>query len=277
MKKFSYTLMALMLIVTAVNATEVNTDQSNNIEKRLARVELEGQSLTARQMDSSDVSEGKEHIQPGSRAMGHNEYVAEQEKRSLELKQETSEEIDENVSSKVVKKSESEDEELSARAFYYNSHEGAYHRAVAVSYYGDQVTLEDGSVWNVSSWDAWKTLNWYTTDTILVMQNKWLFSSYKFMLVNQNTGKEVEVNLALGPYYLGVYTHWIVAIDYYNSQIILEDNSVWDMNFFDSSIINKWLVNDTVIIGINESGSSLRPNILINVNVLNYARGICLN
>lgn len=276
MKKFSYTLMALMLFVTAVNAAEVATDQSGNVEsKKYARVESEGQSLTSRSMDASDASEGKEHIQPGSRAMSHNEYVAEQEKRSLELKQETSKKSEENISSEFAK--ESEDEELSARGYYYNSHEGAYHRAVAVSYYGDQVTLEDGSLWNVSSWDAWKTLNWYTTDTILVMQNKWMFSSYKFMLVNQNTGKEVEVNLALGPYYLGAYTHWIVAIDYYNSQIILEDNSVWDMNFFDSSIINKWLINDTVIIGVNESGSSLRPNILINVNVLNYARGICLN
>lgn len=226
-------------------------------------------------------SEGERRIEVGTRPMAHCEFVEHQEKRALaadEGEQAPGEALTQaNVEDVEIAAKNIDNEELIAKKIYYNSHEGGYHFAIGVTYFGDQVTLEDGSVWNVASWDNWKTLNWLTTDTILVMQNKWLFSSYKFMLVNQNTGKEVEVNLFLGPVYTGVFTHWIVGIDYIAGTVVLEDGSVWQMDYFDYSIMKKWLINDTVIIGTNELGSILNPNILINVNMLNYSRGICLN
>ncbi|CCB90400.1 hypothetical protein WCH_CX17680, partial [Waddlia chondrophila 2032/99] len=96
-------------------------------------------------------------------------------------------------------------------------------------------------------------------------------------LVNLNTGAKVKVNLSLGPIYNGIYTHWILAIDYSNREVYLEDGSVWKMSWWDSSIVNQWLPNDTVIIGINDgwfSGSN--PNMLINVNMNDHAIGNCI-
>lgn len=219
-----------------------------------------------------------EHIPVGSRAMPHSDYVQHQEEQALELADSRLEPQEEVSAEQIeVVARGLGDEEPIAKKTYFTSHQGGFHRAIAVTFLGEQVTTEDGTVWNVASWDRWKTLNWFTTDTILVMQNKYYFSSYKFMLVNQNTGDQVEVNMGLGPLYAGVYTHWVIAVDYLNCEVYLEDGSVWQIDSFDYGVINKWLINDTVIIGVNESGSLFHPNILINVNMVNYARGICLN
>ncbi len=283
MKNITFTMMSMMLTATALSANPtIRTEdlQQKKIEEKMySRNDSEIKSLAFMSKDElikkGDDAEGKEHIEVGSRAMPHAEYVATQEQRVAQSEEEVSEVV--YAETPELVKKELDDEELIPRKTYYNSHESAYHCAIGVTYLGDQVTLEDSSVWNVASWDQWKTLNWLTSDTILLMQNKWLFSSYKFMLVNQNTGKEVEVNLCLGPIYSGAYTHWIAGIDYFNDQVILEDGSVWDMSFWDSSVVGKWLINDTVIVGVNEASSVTKPNILINVNMVNYARGICLN
>jgi hypothetical protein len=144
---------------------------------------------------------------------------------------------------------------------------------MAVSIYGD-IELEDGSFWLVSPGDASKSLSWYGSDLLVITVNQSWFSSYKYKITNQSTGQSVSANLNLGPKYNGIYTRWISAIDYYYSVVYLNDGSVWDMSAFDSGIVNKWMPNDTVIIGVNDSFfSSSNPNILINVNMSNYAAG----
>jgi hypothetical protein len=258
MKKLTLMILILGMSVTSlVNAAlleEPGFSTRPIEEKDYHREGVEQKSLAMMAKDAAP-EENVEHVKVGDREVAHTDFVEHQEKRALKV----------------------EEEELLPKKTFFTSHQGAFHRAIGVTFFGDQVTLEDGSVWTVSSWDRWKTLNWLTSDIILVMQNKWLFSNYKFMLVNQNTGNEVEVNMTLGPIYSGVFTHWIVAIDYFNCQVILEDGSVWNMDLFDSLMINKWMVNDTVIIGVNEERCLVHPNILINVNVLNYASGICIN
>lgn len=277
-------------ILTAASFAVADIDDKGIPQKKLPTEEMyqrEGmteRSLAAEARDDIQAKslllneEESENITVGTRAMPHSDYVSHQEERAIAQRDETEElaSLDEESSLEIVKKG-LESKDLVPKKVYYTSHEGAYHRPIAVTIFGEQVTLEDGSIWTVSSWDQWKTLDWYTTDTILVMQNKWLFSSYKFMLVNQNTGKEVECNLTLGPIYSGAYTHWIVAIDYYNFEVILEDGSIWQIDPFDYSVMKKWLVNDTIIVGVNEASCVYHPNILINVNMVNYSCGICLN
>ncbi|CDR34042.1 hypothetical protein [Criblamydia sequanensis] len=169
------------------------------------------------------------------------------------------------------------EEVLAARATYYTSHQGVFYRPVAVTAFGDQVTLVDGSIWNVRWEHRYKTLDWLVSDTILVLPNHSWFSAYQFRLVNQNTGADAEVNLALGPLYNGIYTRWIIAIDYFNREICLDDGSIWRISPADDLVLKKWVVNDTVILGINDSWFSSHPNILLNVNMLNYACGTCEN
>jgi hypothetical protein len=252
----------------------------------------------------------EEHIPVGNRSLSHVEWVKQQEQREKvtnmrnalmhkddcdgcskcdkdrKTVEETivQDEMDDAVAfDEAEKKSfrfcdeEPTDEELVAKKTYYTSHKGAFHRPIAVTPLGDEVTLEDGSVWKIKYDHRYKTLDWLAGDNILVLPNHAWFSSYYYRLVNQNTGADVETNLFLGPIYNGVYTHWIVAIDYFNNEICLEDGSTWKIAGGDYGRLKKWLVNDTIIIGINDSWFSSKPNILINVNMLNFVCGICQN
>lgn len=170
---------------------------------------------------------------------------------------------------------EADKETVSSNGYYYTSHNGAYHSPVGISIYGGSIELEDGSIWNAYPGDIYKVQNWLPTDIVVITPNHSWFSSYSYKLTNQNTGEGVAANLTLGPIYDSLYTHWIIAIDYYYNNVYLEDGSVWTMSAFDSGVVGQWMVNDTVIIGINNGWlSSSRPNILINVNMLNHASGI---
>lgn len=243
---------------------------------------------------STEAGEQKDekHIPVGNREMSHIEKVKIQERRAclfqkLEQGQDISKE--ENLQLSPSEQQEVagedaqnlEDSKLTTKAFnattYYTTHEGAFHRPIGVSLLGDAVELEDGSIWGVCSSDRYQTLDWLTGDTLIILPNHDWFSVYNFRLINCNTGANVRVNLSLGPIYNGIFTHWILAIDYVHGEICLEDGSVWKMSSFDSAVVNKWLPNDTLIIGINDgwfSGSN--PNILINVNMNNYAMGACV-
>lgn len=231
--------------------------------------------------------EFEEHIEVGTRALGHAERVLIKEKKyELIQKLENGDELTEEESHYVFEDEEIGEEELKPNliekkapnaATYYTSHEGAMHHPIAVSLLGETIELEDGSIWTTSSSDRHKTLDWMTGDTIIILPNHSWFSSHDYRLVNINTGANVKVNLSLGPIYNGIYTHWIIAIDYKHRQVCLEDGSVWKMSWWDSSIVDKWLPNDTVIIGINDgwfSGGS--QNMLINVNMNDNAIGTCI-
>ncbi len=160
---------------------------------------------------------------------------------------------------------------------FYTTHNGAYHNPISVTALGGVVQLEDGSVWSIADGDHYKTLNWYTNDLIVLTPNHDWFTTELFRMTNQNTGVSVRCDMRMGPIYHGLYTHWIVGINYYTQEIRLEDGSVWQVTGFDSSIFNNWLINDTIVIGVNDSYlSSTKPNILINVNTLSFVRSICV-
>lgn len=153
------------------------------------------------------------------------------------------------------------------------THQGAYQTLKSATVYGD-LELSDGSIWKVSSKDTFKILSWLNTDLLVITQNRNIFSSYSYKIVNQMTGAEVRVNMFLGPIYNSPLTRWIVAVDYTHRQIFLDDNSVWKMSWIEGGIIKRWMPNDTVIIGVNGGLCSKKnPNILINVNTLEYAVG----
>lgn len=157
----------------------------------------------------------------------------------------------------------------------YLTHPGALHFPYSISLYGESVELEDGSIWTVCPEHAYVTLGWLPSDILSITPNHTWFSPYDYVITNENTGDWVHVNLYLGPLYSGPHTHWIIAIDTYNNIVYLEDGSAWHISSFDSRVIYSWAVNDTVIIGTNDGlFSSSRPNILINVNTLNYAAGV---
>jgi hypothetical protein len=167
--------------------------------------------------------------------------------------------------------------DILSKTTYTTSHPGALHYPASVSYFGATVTLGDGSMWNIYSGDRYLTLNWYISDLVLILPNHNLFSIYNYCLVNQQTGVSVQANLAVGPYYNGMNTYWIVAFDDYNNQVCLNDGSIWSVSSLDSYCLKSWYSNDTLIMGFNDDFySSIRPNILINVNTLNHVRANCI-
>lgn len=237
--------------------------------------------LTSAFAFSNDVKEG-ENIKPGTRAMAHTEWREIQQARAEE-----EEKFPEAAAADAVEAPSEENGIQSAKpqagvkaasgGVFFSSHTGAFHNPLVVSGFGDTVQLEDGSIWSVSASDAYKTLNWMTSDLIVITPNHEWFSSHLFRMTNQNTGVSIKVNMTLGPIYNGLYTHWIVSINYYTDEIVLEDGSIWQVTGFDSSTFSKWLPNDTVVIGVNDGFlSTSKPNILINVNTLTYVRAKCV-
>lgn len=229
---------------------------------------------------ASCFADVEEKVLPGSRPVAHTEWITIQEERSKENENTVEDtgimacaffEHDPILVPERPKGS------VFSAELYQTSHNGVFHYPIAVAALGGMVELEDGSIWSVADEDRYKTLNWLTSDLIVLSPNHDWFSSHLFRMSNQNTSISIKCNLKFGPVYNGVYTHWIIGINYYTQEIFLEDGSIWQVTGFDSSVFNKWLLNDTVIIGINDGFlSATKPNILINVNTLTYARAGCV-
>lgn len=232
----------------------------------------------------AEETDGKERIEVGSRPMAHTEWLKIQQERSEESEKTLEDLVDMELPSTETQSSDIAESLQTKAAFtdagtYYTSHNGAFHNPYFVSSCCTKVELGNGSIWHIAPSDAYKISNnfWYTDDLIVITPNHEWFSSYMFRMHNQNTGVNVKCNLHLGPFYNGLLTHWIIAINYYTQEIWLQDGSIWQVTGLDSSTFSNFCLNDTVIIGINDGFlSSTRPNILINVNTLTHVRANCI-
>lgn len=164
-------------------------------------------------------------------------------------------------------------------------HPETFHHAVGFS--GSRIGLEDGSWWTICSEDLSETRNWLTLanslvpDFLTIVPNlDWpVDSSFHYLLINQQTGVSVKVNMTFSPVKHAPHTRHILSsswlIDgsgYFYVQFLLNDGSVWNMLSSDFSITFLWHLDDIVIIGGNGEPS----NILINVATNNYATGYCI-
>lgn len=289
---FAYIAAVLTVFSTPLRAETIEEPKNETVTQKESIIEdsAERKVKALSQLNKRGEGEKKEdqHIEVGTRTLPQSERVEEQEERAriaaLRSALADEEEAEGVVQEEKLETEErsiaiaSEDteealeevtsEEIIAKATYYTWHQGAHHKPTAVSVLGDFVTLHDGTEYHVKYSDRHKTLDWLATDTIIILPNHAWFSSHYFRLVNQMTGADVQVNLHKGPFYNGVHTHWVIAIDYHNCEVCLEDGTIWHIGEW--TTLKKWLVNDTVIIGINDSWFSSKPNILINVNMNNY-------
>lgn len=159
----------------------------------------------------------------------------------------------------------------------HTSHVGIYYFPVAVSTSGDEVTLLDGSVWQIRTWDREQTRTWLATDEIIILPNNSFFSFYDYKLFNQMTGAEVEANMLISPMLGTTYTRQILGFNDANNYIYLSDNSVWTISPNDYHLYKKWAVGDIVMIGSNQGwDANIRPNILINATYRTYIRANCI-
>lgn len=171
--------------------------------------------------------------------------------------------------------------QASSRSYYTTTHKDAILYPLLV---GGEVQLDDYSVWTIEPAQSYFTLAWTVVDQIVIRVNpgRWngLFyesSPYKFILENIDKNVAVEANLSkyLDPIYHGVKNHIIIETDPIGCFIWLNDGSVWSVDWWDFT--TRWKIGHTIIIGVNGgSKKGTEPNILINANLIQYARASCI-
>jgi hypothetical protein len=135
---------------------------------------------------------------------------------------------------------------------------------------GSIIEIEDGSRWKLAP--GYRISNWRAGDSIVITLNRSWFSDLSYYIVNKNTGAYIPAELILGPIAYGPLSHWVVGLDYTQGKVFLEDGTTWKISSTDTPLFNDWQVNDTVIIGQNDSWFSAFETILINVNMNSYIR-----
>ncbi len=143
------------------------------------------------------------------------------------------------------------------------------------------VQTEDGAEWIFESSNNYILRTWRPGDVVVITpKGKWLWgSNYSYVMTNKQLGSSVDVNLFLGPIAFGSLSTWVVGIDMVNKQIYVlngdGERSVWEISNVDEYLFKEWEVNDTLIVGENDSWLwwfSSYNNILINVNMNHHVR-----
>lgn len=154
------------------------------------------------------------------------------------------------------------------------------HILAGVSAKGDEIELEDGSIWKISPYDSSKAFDWLRqlqlSDKIeiplvplVIFQNTSWFSNYAFRIVNSKDNSSIVANLFQGPFKGGEHSRYITEIDYSQGLIMLSDASHWEINPSDRGNLFEWALSEPVIIGQNAdydaSWSPYWEGLLINV------------
>lgn len=146
---------------------------------------------------------------------------------------------------------------------------------------GNVIKIDDGSEWIFDKADAQVLRNWKSGQQIIITPNQQLLlgSHYTYIMTNTEAGDSVKVNLFLGPVAFGYQSAWVVGIDQNLGKIYIingrGDRTVWEVSNSDMYLVKDWKVNDTVIIGENDSWLwcfSSYKSMLINVNMNHYIR-----
>lgn len=182
-----------------------------------------------------------------------------------------------------------------ASGLSYISYPGAYHNLIR--FLSNEVRLEDGSWWKIYTGDYSETANWLTEsslsfldvalgltpDTVVITANgDWpLYSTYRYHLTNQQTGKYVRANL--NDFYSVTETRYIYSsIWLYDAfgnlyvQLTLNDGSIWNTLPVDTQCFS-WSNGDIIVVGVNtDQYAAYAPYMLINVRTNDNGGASCV-
>ncbi len=145
------------------------------------------------------------------------------------------------------------------------------HQLVALSCSGDEIEIEDSSLWELNPSDSHKVFLWSLKDPLIFFPERNIFSNYNYKVKNLNTEEFVNLNLKNAPLDTE-NTLRIASIDYKNNEIELSDESIWKVNLRDTNY-KDWLEGDFIIVGLNETSFISKDKfILINASLNSYAR-----
>lgn len=154
-----------------------------------------------------------------------------------------------------------------AADFYQKIHADAYNSIVGTSAAHDVILLKDSSRWDVASSYRRIVGTWAQEDNIFIKPSVSWFSGKNYVLHNMTTNEVAEVSLRERPAVHGAYTFFIVNIEPNNRQVLLNDNTVWQIDLHDFNF-SQWRVGQRVMIGVNNNWrTSPLPQIFINVDL----------
>lgn len=122
---------------------------------------------------------------------------------------------------------------------------------------GRIVMLEDKSIWRVGSVDRLDSKYWRRRENVVICESS--SSPYGYIMINTDVGQTVGVRQT--PCQTG---HRISSIGSGGRLVLLEDKSVWEVDFADRIYSMLWLPASTVI--ICDSSSSLYGFAIINTD-----------
>jgi hypothetical protein len=146
------------------------------------------------------------------------------------------------------------------------------HSLASVSALGDTIVLEDGSTWNLDSYNSAVIMSWKSSEPLFIYPNSSWFSSHKYYVYNQKSNTSVPVTLTKGPIIGGDFSLQIKNIDYKKRLVYLNDDSVWQISSSDKYLLEDWENNDYIIVGHYSGWWHSEKNILLNVNMYNHVR-----
>lgn len=145
-----------------------------------------------------------------------------------------------------------------------------WHEITHISPLDGSICLEDGSIWQTEPSDRILLQTWKIRDLLFIQQNSEWFSSYAYEMVNQITHEKAQVTLLSPPLPKQKYTYHIIGIDKNKGQVLLTDQSSWNVCFFSAPSLEEWNLHDTILVGVNSSYLFRGDYILINVNRKEY-------
>jgi hypothetical protein len=143
------------------------------------------------------------------------------------------------------------------------------------------VKTEDGAEWIFDSSDVAAVRNWKPDDMVLITpKGRWFWgSNYSYVMTNKDIGVSVDVNLFQGPIAFGTNSSWVIGVNQNLGQIYVMngegERSVWEISNVDHYLFKEWKVNDTIIMGQNDSWLwwfSSFDHIIVNVNMNHFVR-----
>lgn len=220
-----------------------------------------------------DESQDTPRVAVGERPMNEDDRAKMKEQREESPVEESSEQKpDQRVSYERQNRHQARASRMGEKNefFYSTTPTYAHHWLISAAYDGSIVELEDGSNWKLAP--NYSVFSWKVGDPMVITPNHSWLSDYNYYVVNKFTGSYVAADLIVGPIAFGPYTHWVIGIDYTSGHVYLENGTTWTISSSDNFIFRDWAINDTIIIGANDSWFSSYDSILINVNMNNYVR-----
>ena len=146
----------------------------------------------------------------------------------------------------------------------------ALHKVSSLFRQERSIILEDGSQWSVSSLDIPTFTTWRSGDTISILPNYAWFTSFSYILVNENNQSRLQANLEEGPSLFNPACLWVT--DMQENHIFLQNGMSFCVAQKDEPLLEYWAINDPIIVGTEDSAWTHHPLILINVNTNEFVR-----